>query len=257
MYDETVVILENRRINGKYYKLAFNSRKLAAKVVPGQFLNVQIQPGTDPLLRRPFSYYRIKGSRVEILYEILGQGTGILSGKAVGTALKILGPLGQPFRDKVPGKKRIFVAGGIGLPPLVFLAERFGADFLLIGAKSKSEVLPRAELASIKGKILYSTNDGTYGTPGFVTVLLEKILQENDPSGCYVQTCGPKVMMQAVIDMAGRYGVAGEASIDENMACGVGACLGCMVETEKGLVPSCVEGPVFPFERIKQRLVPV
>jgi len=254
MVDETVRILENNRINDKYYKLVFESDKLSRNVEPGQFLNVQIEDGYDPFLRRPFSYYRIIGSRLEILYEILGRGTGILSHKPPGSDLTILGPLGKKFTSDIQGKKRILVAGGIGLPPLVFLAERQGADYLLIGAKSQREVMPAKELESVSAKILYATNDGSYGEKGFVTVLLEQLLQQENPDQILIQTCGPKVMMQAVMDVAAKYKVRGEVSIDESMACGVGACLGCMVETDKGLQTACVDGPVFGFERIRQRL---
>ncbi len=256
MTDEEVIILKNRKINDKYYNLTFRSKALAKGVEPGQFLNVQIEAGFDPFLRRPFSYYRVKDDEIEILYEILGHGTGILSRKPAGSKLRVLGPLGKPFK-RVKDKKavKVLVAGGIGIPPLVFLSERYSADYLLIGAKSQAEVLPKRELAHAKAKILYATNDGSFGVKGFVTVLLEKIIRENDTQRVFIQTCGPKPMMQAVIDMAARYGVSGEASIDEGMACGVGACLGCMVETDRGLLPSCTEGPVFGFHEIKQSLV--
>lgn len=255
MVDETVILQENSKVNDKYYKLVFRSSALARNVKPGQFVNVKIEEGNDPFLRRPFSYYRVDGDRIEILYEVLGRGTGILSRKPAGSKVSILGPLGKTFSVETSGKKRILVAGGIGLPPLVFLAERYGTDYLLIGAKSKLEVMPEEELRAVRGKVLYSTNDGSFGKPGFVTVLLEELFGSEPPQDLFVQTCGPKVMMQAVMDLAARYGVQGEASIDESMACGVGACLGCMVETDKGLLPSCVEGPVFGFDRIRQRLV--
>lgn len=256
MKDQEVVILKNRRINDKYFNLSFRSKFLARGIEPGQFLNVQIEDGVDPFLRRPFSYYRVNGDAVEILYEILGHGTGILSRKPEGSRLRVLGPLGKPFKAKIKKNvKRVLVAGGIGIPPLVFLAERYGADCILIGAKSSAEVLPRKEFSRLKCRILYATNDGSYGEKGFVTVLLDEIIRKSKPEELFIQTCGPKPMMQAVMDRAARAGIAGEASIDEGMACGVGACLGCMVETDRGLVPSCTEGPVFGFHQIKQSLV--
>ncbi|MBU3760179.1 MAG: dihydroorotate dehydrogenase electron transfer subunit, partial [Candidatus Omnitrophica bacterium] len=200
----------------------------------------------------------VQGDTVEVLYEILGHGTALLSRKPAGAPLRVLGPLGKPFRAKLTrGVQRVLVAGGIGVPPLVFLAERQGADYLLIGAKSRAEVLPKKELSHLGCKILYATNDGSHGVKGFVTVLLEELIAQTDPKKLFIQTCGPKVMMQAVLDRAAKAGIAGEASIDEGMACGVGACLGCMVETDKGLVPSCTEGPVFGFHQIKQSLTEV
>lgn len=247
-FDESITILENRKINEKYYKLIFRSKKLSEKVQPGQFLMAQIQPSLDPFLRRPFSYYRVSGDRVEVLYEVLGRATAMLAFKKKGETLQAVGPLGKPFTLKAGRKKRVLIAGGVGVPPLVFLAEKFPMDYLLIGTKSKAEVLPRSELAKIKAEVLYTTNDGSCGKKGFVTMLLEDLLKREKPAGLFIQTCGPNVMMEAVIKVALREGIEGEASVDKTMACGVGACLGCMVKTRKGWTPSCTEGPVFRFD---------
>ena len=249
MFDESVEILENKKINAEYYKLVFASKRLSEKVKPGQFLNIELDQGL--LLRRPFSYYRVNDIRIEILYEILGRGTALLAEKIKGRTLRALGPLGRPFTQKLTGKKRVLIAGGVGVPPLIFLAETV-KDFpiMLIGCKSKLEVLPKKELAKMKGEILYSTNDGSYGTKGFVTALLQKLLKKENPKSLFIQTCGPNAMMEAVMEIADKFGIDGEASIDERMACGVGACLGCVVETHEGFKTSCVEGPVFSFAEL-------
>ncbi|MBI3313155.1 MAG: dihydroorotate dehydrogenase electron transfer subunit [Candidatus Omnitrophica bacterium] len=254
MTDQTVTILENRKINEKYFKLIFRSRQLARNVLPGQFMNIQIQPGLDPFLRRPFSYYRISQDKIEVLYEILGRGTALLASRVKGDSLKVMGPLGLPFTGNLKKKKRMLVAGGVGVPPLVFLAEKYPVDYFLIGTKSKKEVMPKKELAKIKGKIFYSTNDGSYGKKGFVTVLVEDILKKENSENLYIQTCGPEVMMQAVLDIARRHDIEGEASLDKPMACGVGACLGCMVKTDEGWQPSCTHGPVFPFKKLTEKI---
>ena len=255
MNDQKVTLLSNETVNKKYYRLTFKSQKLAANVLPGQFLNAQLEQTLDPFLRRPFSYYRVTGDRIEVLYEVLGRGTALLAQKKKGDTLQINGPLGLPFRTKLPkNKKRILIAGGVGVPPLVFLAEKFGADFLLIGTKSKAEILPKKELAKVKALVLYSTNDGSYGKKGFVTGLLEDLLQKENPENLFIQTCGPNVMMQAVMKIAKREKIEGEASVDKTMACGVGACLGCMVMTDKGWVPSCTEGPVFSFKDLEYQI---
>lgn len=252
MFDEKILIEENKRINGKYYKLSFRSKKLSARVQPGQFLNAQIEDSLDPFLRRPFSYYGVKGDKVEVLYEVLGRGTGMLAKKQKGDSLQIVGPLGKPFTQKLKKKKRVLVAGGVGVPPLLFLAEKNPTDYILIGSKSKAEVMPKKELSRVSGKVLYATNDGSYGAKGFVTVLLEEIIKKEGAENLFIQTCGPTPMMKAVVHMARKAGIEGEASIDKPMACGVGACLGCMVLTPKGWVPSCVQGPVFRFEDIAE-----
>lgn len=261
MPDEPVVILENHKVNEKYFKLAFRSRALSRGASPGQFLNLAIDEpplvptfpsiGLVPFLRRPFSYYRVQGDRIEILYEILGIGTAVLAGKKKGDRFRAMGPLGKPFSTEIKKKKRVLVAGGVGVPPLVFLAERFPVDYVLIGCKSKKEVLPKKELVRVKGKISYATDDGSFGTKGFVTGLLEKILKKESPSQLFIQTCGPKVMIQAVLEIARQRDIDGEASVDETMACGVGSCLGCMVKTPEGWTPSCTHGPVFRFNELE------
>lgn len=250
MRDESVSILTNEKVNDKYYKLTFESAPLARGVEPGQFVQVAVNPSLDPFLRRPFSYYRVHHDTIEILYEVLGRGTQMLSVKKPGDVLKVMGPLGRSFTREPKNKKRILVAGGVGVPPLVFLAERYGADYLLIGTKSKREVLPQEELKNSRTEILYATNDGSYGVKGFVTLLLERILKKESPKNLFIQTCGPTPMMAAVFKIARERGIAGEASVDKPMACGVGACLGCMVKTVDGWKPSCVDGPVFSFDRL-------
>lgn len=254
MYDETISVLENKKINNKYYKLVFSSPRLSKKVSPGHFLNIQIENHQGLLLRRPLSYYRVSGSRVELLYEILGRGTALLAQKRKGHELKALGPLGRPFSQNLMGKKRILVAGGVGVPPLIYLAETLKENpkhqLLLIGCKSKNEVLPKKELAKVKCEIRYATDDGSYGRKGFVTALLQEVLKKEDPKSIFIQTCGPNVMMNAVRILAQEFGVEGEASVEERMACGVGACLGCVVETHDGFKTSCVDGPVFSFSEL-------
>lgn len=251
MIDQTVTILENKKINARYYKLCFRSPHLARRVEPGQFVNILLQPGLDPFLRRPFSYYRVTGSRIEILYEVLGRGTALLAAKKKGDTLRVMGPLGRPFSRGVKGRRKILVAGGIGVPPLIFLAEKEKVDYFLIGCKSRNEVMPRRELAKVKGRILYATNDGSYGWKGYVTLLLEQVIRQESAGKLFLQTCGPRTMMKVVMEIARREGIPGEASVDERMACGVGACLGCVVKTEDGWVPSCTYGPVFPFEKLE------
>jgi len=250
MYDEEVKILENSKVNEKYFKLVFSSKNLSCNAQPGQFLHIQINQGMDPFLRRAFSYYRIQKDRIEVLYEIMGKGTEMLSRKMKGSSLKIMGPLGRPFTQKVKKQKRILVAGGVGVPPLVFLAEKHSVDYFLVGTKSRSEVMPAKEMKKVSGEIIYSTNDGSYGRKGFVTLPLQAILKKEGVENVFIQTCGPKPMIRAVMDIASKQGVEGEASIDQDMACGVGACLGCMVKTTAGWQASCVCGPVFNFKEI-------
>lgn len=254
MHDEVVKVRENRKINTEYYKLSFCSKHLAEGVRPGQFLYLKRVRGWDVFLRRPFSYYRVEDEHIEILYEILGRGTELLAEVKKGEALQVMGPLGREFTGKISGRRRILVGGGVGVPPLVFLAERYGCERFFIGTKSKKEVLPPSEIQKFRAKVFYTTEDGSYGKRGLVTQPLEDLLKKakGNPQDYFIQTCGPNRMMQRVLEIAARFGVEGEASWDERMACGVGVCLGCMVKTHRGWTPSCTEGPVFGFDEIKK-----
>ncbi len=254
MYDEVVTLLENKRVNGEYFKLSFGSKKVSRGVLPGQFLNLKITPSLDPFLRRPFSYYRVEGERVEVLYEALGRGTSLLSHFTKGGRVRVMGPLGREFSRDIGMKKRILIGGGVGVPPLVFLAERYGCHRFFIGTRKQDQILPDHEMKKIGKQVFYTTEDGSYGTKGLVTQLLEKLLKEGkgNPDQYFIQTCGPNPMMEKVMEIADQFGVAGEASWDETMACGVGVCLGCMVHTKKGWTPSCTEGPVFRFDEMKK-----
>lgn len=254
MYDEVVTVLENRKVNAEYFKISFRSPHLARGVRPGQFMQIKIAEGSDPFLRRPFSYYRVGGDRIEILYEILGRGTALLAKVERGTRLRVMGPLGRKFSETIGRKKRILVGGGVGVPPLVFLAERHGCHRFFIGTKSRSEVLPPNEIQKFRREVFYATEDGSYGTRGLVTKLLEDLFEKEKeaPKDYFIQTCGPNRMMERVMEIADRYGAQGEASWDERMACGVGVCLGCMVLTHRGWTPSCTEGPVFRFDEMEK-----
>ena len=256
MRDEVVTILENRKINPEYFKISFRSKYLARRVKPGQFMHVKINAGCDPLLRRPFSYYRVQQDKVEILYEILGRGTRLLSEIKKGTSLQVMGPLGRQFSENIGRKKRILVGGGVGVPPLVFLAESFGCHQFFIGTKSTREILPLKEVKKFHSKVFYSTEDGSYGAKGLVTQLLENFIEKDGggPDDYFIQTCGPNRMMERVMEIADHYGIEGEASWDERMACAVGVCLGCMVLTHRGWTASCTEGPVFRFDEMSKEV---
>lgn len=250
MLDQSVTVSENKKLTPHLYKINFNLPALAKCLKPGHFLQVAVTETFDPFLRRPFTIYRRVGSRVEILYEIVGRGSDILARKKKGDTLRVMGPLGNVFNLK---KNRINVAvgGGVGIAPFIFLGQRMRIDHFLMGARSKNGLLPKSEVGALWGRTRFSTEDGTAGTQGFVTRCLEEVIRETkDPKRLYIYTCGPKAMMKAVMQLAAKHGIEGEASLDERMACGVGACLGCVVETKDGRKTSCREGTVFTFDKL-------
>lgn len=251
MIDEVVTITENKRITPHLYVVAFESPKLAGMIQPGQFLQVAVTENYDPLLRRPFTIYRVLKNRTEILYEIVGKGSDLLSRKKKGDTLKVMGPLGNTFRMNLKNRVHVVVGGGVGIAPFLFLGQKIRVHHFLMGARTKDGLLPKSEIRNLWNKSRFSTEDGSYGQKGFVTQCLEEVIcATKDVRKLYIFACGPKAMMKTVMEMANRHGIEGEASLDERMACGVGACLGCVIRTKEGYKTSCQEGTVFPFQEL-------
>ena len=246
-------VLDNRRFKGNYWHAVFESPFIASRAKPGQFLNIKLSNGLKPFLRRPFSIHNISGSKLEILYEVLGEGTKILSGKKKGDYLDIIGPLGTGFDYKVRMERavsrEIVVAGGIGVAPVYFLAKEIKSKnkVVLIGARTKDQVLCEKEFRALGCDIKIATDDGSSGFKGRVTDLLRKILSDkpDTKSSARIYACGPRPMLKTVADIAQKNNILAQVSMEEHMSCGIGACLGCVVKTKKGLERVCKEGPVF------------
>ena len=234
--------------------------------VPGQFAMVACGEGLDPLLRRAYSIAGVArdGERtlVELMVKEVGRGTARLRRLSVGAEIKVLAPLGNGFTLTAGGGARLaLVAGGIGLPPVLFAAERLaeiGTPFdLFLGAATAAELLDveRAAAAATAagGELVLATDDGSRGEAGFVTATLARRLDEGRRYERAL-ACGPNPMLRALARLARERSLAAELSLEEPMGCGVGVCLGCVVELADGrLVPSCKEGPVFEASRLAAR----
>ena len=254
MYDSSLPIVENVQINESYWKLVVKAPRLARSVKPGHFVNVRVGDSFEPLLRRPFSIYRTHHTdKVDLLYEVVGKGTFLMSRLQKGDEVQILGPLGSLFSKPKKKEVSILVGGGVGIVPMIYWDEVYGADYLIMGYRNAGQVFPLSELKNKKSMKFVSTNDGSAGKKGFVTDILRPILEKEAARGskCRVYTCGPTVMMNAVKVMAEEFGMPGELSVEETMACGVGACLGCVVKTKDGYETSCQKGPVYSFDRFE------
>ena len=230
--------------------------------VPGQFGMLSCSDGFDPLLRRAFSLASVSrkgdGAEVELLIKEVGRGTALLRHAPVGSALRLLAPLGNGFSLE-PGPYRLaLVAGGIGLPPVLFAAEALaahGTPFdLYLGGAGAAELLEvkRCGRAASRagGELVLTTDDGSRGEKGFVTAALKRRLLEGRVYS-RVLGCGPTPMLAALTILVRGHGLDAELSLEEPMACGMGVCLGCVVELADGrYVPTCKEGPVFPVARL-------
>ena len=243
------------------YLLRFDCSPLAAEARPGQFIMVRPERFSEPLLPRPFSIHRLQGDLVDILFKVVGRGTRQLADLRKGDLLEVRGPLGQGFhftQDQNP----ILVAGGMGVAPLLFLAETWkrsqkknpkGTFQLFLGARNKAELLCLKEFGRAGAEIFATTEDGSYGRKGLVTRLLTKTIINPSPNQTLF-VCGPNPMLKAVRNWAAQKGISCQVSLEAHMACGLGACLGCAVARKKGTeityVNVCQQGPVFEAEEV-------
>jgi dihydroorotate dehydrogenase electron transfer subunit len=251
MYQEDVLITRNNKLNPSFYHLAFKSKRLASKIACGQFVFIRISGQHIPLLRRPFSVAWVLGGEINIVYKVVGKGTQLLTTRSVGEVLNIMGPLGNGFSLQ-ESKTILLVAGGIGIASLISLTKMCVRQnvYLFYGARTKEEFISDTFLHVPKNRIIYATENGSRGTKGFITKPLEDFLKTEKKSDLFMYTCGPLAMLRSVVPMARKYGVAGEANLEERMGCGVGACLGCATETAHGIKMVCKDGPVFSFNEL-------
>lgn len=241
----------------KYSWLKVSAPEIAMHAEPGQFVQIRCGDTLDPFLRRPISIHRFnrKEGTVEFLVQRKGKGTIWLGNQEPGQYLDILGPLGNGFTVH-HDQRTLLVGGGIGVAPLLALAEALKAQenspLIFLGANSSQDLLKVEDFQSCSAELQVSTMDGSLGTAGVVTELLEEKLSSGFKG--FIYTCGPMGMMKKVAELAGRYGVSGEASLEANMACGIGVCLGCTCEihgaTGKKYAHVCTDGPVFPLEAV-------
>jgi dihydroorotate dehydrogenase electron transfer subunit len=256
-----VPIREIKKIAPEVFRLSFSAGTLARQAKPGQFLMVRPTKFQEPLLPRPFSILRLRGNSIEILFKVVGQGTKQMADLKPGYLLEVRGPLGKGFQID-PAGEPVLVAGGMGLAPLLFLAEslqhlkiwpfKYPAK-VLVGAKTKKELYCLREFEQTCVEVLVATEDGSSGHKGLVTDLLKKLFPKKDTT-IALYACGPHPMLKAVARWAGPKKVPCQVSLEARMACGLGACLGCAVakknQTGISYVNVCTEGPVFEAKDI-------
>jgi dihydroorotate dehydrogenase electron transfer subunit len=214
---------------------------------------VQLDKSTDPLLRRPFTISGVSGDSVEVLFQVKGSGTDIMSKWEPCRIVDILGPLGNGFSIPDDLENAYLVGGGMGIAPLLFLARNLkgkGVDVkIFYGARSDSETIILEDQDIDGCELYYSTDDGSKGDKGFVTEQLNNILKPDSANGfinASIFCCGPLNMSEIISKTASTFNLPCQVSLEEKMACGVGACLGC-VTCAKGdkYKRVCVDGPVF------------
>lgn len=241
------------------YDVILYCPKIADIALPGQFINILCSCYT---LRRPISICGIdkEDGCIRIVFEIRGQGTEWLASLDIGDKMDITGPLGHGFTiDK--NKRTILIGGGIGVPPLLSIAKHTGKNTTaLLGFRSKENEILIRDFIGYGSKVMVATDDGSDGYHGFVTALLERLLfeqllNENQPKYDIIQACGPRPMLKITACIAEKYNIKCEVSLEERMACGIGACLVCACKTkdksgEEHYSHVCKNGPVFDAKEV-------
>ena len=247
-------IISNEVIKGLYRRIVFDAPPIAASAKPGQFVHVRILPMRERILRRPFSICGADPATglLTLVYKVVGEGTGVMSGMKSGEHCDILGPLGNSYSVCGEDVSPVIVAGGYGSASTLLLAARSRRPgILLMGARTECDVILAEEYAKLGYDVRIATNDGSCGHKGFVTELLSSAVADAGKD-VRVFGCGPSPMLYALGRMCVAEGVACELSLDERMCCGVGACFGCVVKVRSASSPdgwrysrSCKEGPVY------------
>ena len=270
LVDVDARVIRNTRLSADYNVIALAAPQIAEATQPGQFVMVKSAGGGDPLLRRPFSVFEVlrSNNRVEgltLLSKRVGVTTKILYDAVEGDAISCLGPLGRPFETVKPPTEAWMVAGGVGLAPFATLGDALLArgvkTTLFYGARSEAELFYLDWFKSRDIRLILSTEDGSMGDKGRITLPLERELQRAAAEPM-IYACGPEPMLEAVAHVAGRFNRPSQVSVERTMGCGMGGCYSCVIPVRDGAgsertrptgshyVRSCIAGPVFRGDEI-------
>ncbi len=250
IHNESCKVLSHFALSSDIYQMVVHSEHIATKAQPGHFLHIKVSAGYDPLLRRPISVHNVHGNHLSFIYKIVGKGTHMMTRIQKGDILDIVGPLGTPFDITLNANTHYIVGGGVGIPPLVFLAHILKQNHkkiaVFLGGRTQDDLIDRRYFEDIADYLYLATEDGSAGHKGFVTQPLSDILAREKEVSPAIYACGPHAMLQAVSDLMRSYKTENAAlSLENRMGCGVGVCLGCIVNTSRGKERVCSEGPVF------------
>jgi dihydroorotate dehydrogenase electron transfer subunit len=260
---ESALVISNNQVSSHMFEMELAAPQIVPFCEPGQFVHLRVNSLNDPLLRRPLSLYDVDKKRgtITLLYKVVGKGTNSLAQLHADEYVDVMGPLGRPFSYPPAGQWAILVGGGVGIAPLLYLARRLKEENypvrVLYGTQSSSELVALNRFRQLGVQTVAATMDGEADYQGLVTDLLYQQLSGQEVE--YLYTCGPEPMMAEVAEYARQYGLNGEVSLEEHMACGVGACLGCarkLKDSDEGYVKVCKDGPVFGLYEVELDLAP-
>lgn len=254
---ETGRVLSVTHISDNVFDMLVSAPQISSISRPGQFVHVRIDDNFDPFLRRPLSVGPCVGETLRLIFIVKGEGTRLLSEKAIGDPVDMVGPLGSDFPYPVNGQTSVFVGGGIGVVPLLLFDDRTNDTYkkhFLLGVRSRA-YLPVSEKEIAQREISVSSDDGSIGFHGNIVSFLEKKIADGEVENPVVYACGPGAMMCALKDFCIKHDIKAYASLEVPMGCGVGACQSCAVPRTNGggyyLV--CKDGPVFDMRDVELR----
>ena len=249
MRQEVASVTANAELMPQVHLMWLESSQIASPAQPGQFVMVRCGEDFEYPLRRPFSIHQQDGSKLALLFNMVGRGTHWLSQCQAGDELDLLGPLGNGFSIHPGSHNLLLVAGGIGIAPLVFLAQQAlsqgQAVTLLLGASTAPQLYPE-HLLPPEVKLVTATEDGTAGKKGMITDLLPDFTGWADQ----IFACGPISMYQTMTKQNFVTTKPVQVSLEVRMGCGLGVCYGCTVKTKSGLKQVCQDGPIFDLDDI-------
>jgi dihydroorotate dehydrogenase electron transfer subunit len=249
---EDLEVIQNKRLTNDFHVLELSGIKTLPDLKPGQFAQVRVDGSTETFLRRPISIHDVdfEKNTIKILIQVAGKGTEALSRLRTGDMLNLVYPLGNSFSLPGAGEKIALVGGGCGIAPLLFLAKYLRSQDhlpdIILGFRNSERIIEYEEYNKL-GRVFLTTEDGSKGEKGYVTNHSVFSVNHYDKIYC----CGPESMMRAVASWCKMNKVDCEVSLENLMACGFGVCLCCIVDTVRGNVCSCTEGPVFNITELK------
>jgi len=247
-------ILENRSLGGGYFVIELEGCHSLGEARPGQFVMLRGDWERDPLLPRAFSLLSVDptGGTAEVLAKTVGRGTALLERARPGETISVLGPLGTSFPAASPEHIDLLVAGGVGLPPMLMQgawasqAGLVSQSEMLYGGRGSADLVLLSEMRALGLDLHLTTEDGSVGLKGLVTAALEARLDHHRGQSVRIMGCGPNAMLWAVGRIARDRGVPCFISLEEQMACGIGVCLGCAIPARsRPYRYVCSNGPVF------------
>ena len=252
--DEACTVVSNDQVGPGLHLMRLESPSIARSLAPGQFVHMKVPGMEGHILRRPFSVYRCdpEAGCLEIIYQVVGFGTQHMTGLELGAKAALIGPVGRGWQVPEGARSALLVGGGVGAAPLYMFAQQLCSQGVqvqvVLGAQTKDALVTYDDYCALEGSaVLPATDDGSFGHAGFCTQPAQEALDAAAADGGldFVACCGPEPLMRIVAGMCRDAHVPCQVSMERRMACGVGACLSCVVETTQGKKRSCVDGPVF------------